>query len=204
MSRFLIAVVLVAVTATPVWAARPAKDDIPKDAMYRFRTPEGVTVLTHVLPPEAIYTGYEIVSPKGRLIRKVEAALPEDERQKRREQLQEELEQKRLDEEIRRLYATPDDAIRARDRQTKTLNLSIEYARNTLNQLEEKLNNSLAQAAGFEQKGQEVPPAIQGQIESYTRQISEQQKEIENYEKDIESVQAEFAPIIKRLESARR
>ena len=173
-------------------------------AMYRYRAPSGNLVISNTLPNEAIYTGYEVVDGNGRIIQTVEPALPEEQRKERQKELLEEQERKRLDAEIRRLYATPNDAVRARDRQITTLNLSIEYARGTLNQLEEKLNAALEQAASYEQQGKEVPPAVRGQIDSYSRQIQEQEREIAGYQADIHEIKREFAPIIERLEASVR
>lgn len=203
MNRLSLTILLLAASiALP--AAPPKTQELPPGALYRYRAPSGNLVITNTLPTEAIYTGYEVVDANGRVISTVEPALPEEERQKRRQELLEEQERKRLDEEIRRLYATPDDAVRARDRQITTLNLSIEYARNTLNQLEDKLNSALEQAASYEQQGKEVPPAVSGQIDSYTRQIQDQEREISGYQRDINEIKREFAPIIDRLEASVR
>lgn len=182
-------------------AGDPATE-VPLGALYRYQTPSGGLVISNTLPIEAIYTGYDVIDSQGRVIQAVPPALPEEERQQRQQQVLEEQQRARMDAEIRRLYATPGDAERARDRQISTLTLSIEFARNTRNQLEGKLNDALAQAAGFEQQGQEVPPATTALIDSYSRQIEEHELEIKSLEEDIAAVREEFAPIIERLEAS--
>lgn len=178
------------------------RDEVPLGAMYRYETPSGGLVISNTLPIEAIYTGYEVIDSLGRVIQSVPAAMPEEERQQRQQEALAEQERMRLDAEIRRLYATPGDAERARDRQISTLSLGIDFARNTRHQLEGKLNDALAQAASHEQQGVAVPEPISAQIDSYSRQIEEQELEIRALERDIISVRQEFAPIIERLEAS--
>ena len=152
-------------------------------------------MISSVLPEQAIYTGYEIIDNRGRVLRVVEPAMPEEERRK----MQEEMRLRQQDNQLKRLYPTPEDAERARDRQIASLRLGIDYARGIISQLDSKLAAEVASAADAERAGKPVPEAVQANIELYTRQIREQEDKIVDIEKDIGVVSEEFAPIIRRL-----
>jgi hypothetical protein len=170
-------------------------DTLPPGALYRFRNAAGSLMISSVLPEQAIESGYEIIDNRGRVLRVVAAAVPEGERRK----LQEEMRLRQQDAQLKRLYPTPADAERARDRQIASMRLGIDYARGIITQLDTKLAAEVATAAEAERAGRPVPEAVQGSIDLYTRQIREQEDKIANIEQDIVVVTNEFAPIIRRL-----
>lgn len=179
-------------------ASLSAANDIP-EGLFRYVTKEGRTVLTNTLPIEAIYTGYDIVDTRGRILKSVEPALPEEERKARQAELQAEAEQRKRDEELLRLYPTAEDAERAKKRQLDTIDISRNYAKNGLKQLQEKLADTLSSAADMEKQGKQVPVHISQQVEVYEKQIKEQQAKIDAIQDDVDAVNKEFDPIIERL-----
>lgn len=177
-------------------ANRAADPDLlPPGAMYRFRSRDGNLTISSVLPQQAIETGYEIIDSRGRVIRTVAAAVPEEERRR----MQEQMRIRQQDNQLRRLYPVPEDAERARDRQISSLRLGIDYARGNITQLDGKLSAEVAQAAAAERAGRPVPETVQANIDLYTRQIREQEDKIAQIEQDIVQVGKEFEPIIQRL-----
>lgn len=176
-------------------AAKADPEVLPPGALYRFRSANGSLMISSVLPEQAIYSGYEIIDNRGRVLRVVEPAMPEEERRK----MQEEMRIRQQDNQLKRLYPTPEDAERARDRQIASLRLGIDYARGNISQLDGKLAAEVAKAAESERAGQPVSEAVQANIELYTRQIREQEEKIADIERDIGVVSEEFAPIIRRL-----
>ena len=184
-------------------SAKADPEALPPGALYRFRNANGSLMISSVLPEQAIFSGYEIIDNRGRVLRVVEPAMPEEERRK----MQEEMRIRQQDNQLKRLYPTPEDAERARDRQIASLRLGIDYARGNISQLDGKLAAEVAKAAESERAGQPVSEAVQANIELYTRQIREQEEKIADIERDIGVVTEEFAPIIRRLreiEKARR
>lgn len=181
-------------------SAKTDPEALPPGALYRFRNASGSLMISSVLPEQAIYTGYEIIDNRGRVLRVVEPAMPEEERRK----LQEEMRLRQQDNQLKRLYPTPEDAERARDRQIASLRLGIDYARGIISQLDSKLAAEVASAADAERAGKPVPEAVQANIELYTRQIREQEDKIVDIEKDIGVVTEDFAPIIRRLREIER
>ena len=187
---------LTAAIALPSFAAPATKSgDIPNGSLYRYTTEKGRLVITSTLPQEAIYLGYDVIDGQGRIIKTVEKALPESERAKQRELIS----IKQKDDELRKLYPTADDAIRARDRKISSIQLSIDYSRNTITQLNSKLSAEVAAAANYEKSGRPIPENMQATIDQFSRQIREQEQQIAQYESDIESVNDEFQPFIDRL-----
>lgn len=168
---------------------------LPPGAMYRYTNDAGQKVMTSILPKEAIYLGYEIIDTNGRLIETHEKALPEAEREAAKLLHQ----QKTQDEALKKLYASPKDALRARDRKVGAIQLKISYAKNNITQLNQRMSSEISTAANFEKTGRPVPEANQEAIAQISRQIAEQEKQIAGSEQEIEDLIAKFEPIIERL-----
>ena len=155
------------------------------------------------LPEEGLYAGYDIVDSQGRVIRSV-APAPTPEQQKalraERAQARDVERQGQRDRELLRMYAAPDDAERARDRQIAALQLNIDYARGNISQTRNRLEQEISNAARIERSGREVPENTSVVIGRYTRQIEDLEAEIVQYEADIEQVRKNFEPIIERLQ----
>lgn len=191
--------------APPTLLARSGKaaepEALPPGAVYRYINAQGSLVMSHTLPQEGIHAGYEIIDGQGRVIRQVEAAPPEQQQllRERGQQAREAEMQVRRDRELLRMYAEPDDAERARDRQLAALQLNIDYARGNISQLRSRLDAEISNAARTERSGREVPEATTVVIERYGRQISDLEQEILQHEADMVQVRENFAPIIERL-----
>lgn len=179
----------------------PEPEALPPGAVYRYTNTEGSVVMSHTLPEEGIFAGYEIIDGQGRVIQRVDAAPPAKQEllRERREQAREAELQVRRDREMLRMYAVPDDAERARDRQLAALQLNIDYARGNISQLRSRLDAEISNAARVERSGREVPEATTVVIERYGRQISDLEQEIRQHEADMVQVRENFAPIIERL-----
>ena len=192
-------IILMLTILLPVNAALAAKpvagDEIPPDALYRYINDKGRLVISSTLPQEAIYSGYDIIDQHGRLLKTVEKALPEAERKRQKEALA----QKDRDRKLLKLYPTAEDALRARDRKIAAIKLNIDYANNTIGQLNTKLSAEVSSAAKFEKSGRPIPDNMQAAIDQFSRQIREQEKKIDQLENDVKDVNAEFDPIIARL-----
>lgn|SRR5690606_37067324 len=196
--RRLIFLVLAAGLCSPVMAAPKSAagaEELPPGAMYRYVNDEQRVVITHTLPREAIYFGYEIIDSQGRTLSVIEKALPEEERLRQ----QAERSQRLRDEEMRKLYPAASDAERALERKISSIRLNIDYAQNTMAQLNNKLAAEVSAAATYEKAGRPIPENMQATIDQFTRQIREQNAQIAQFEADIEAAKKEFEPIISRL-----
>ncbi|MCU5787845.1 hypothetical protein [Alloalcanivorax marinus] len=184
---------------SPAAPARP--DPEAGTVMYRHTTPDGNIAISATLSQQAIFAGYQVLDHNGRVLKEVAPAPPEAQARRRQElaQRQQAERQARQDEELRRLYAGPEDAVRARERQVDALELKIGYARNTLVQLENKRDEEIRNAARAERAGRDVPDGTREAIERYNRQIADTREEMAAHHQDIEAVRAQYEPIIERL-----
>ncbi|WP_372636951.1 hypothetical protein [Alcanivorax jadensis] len=195
-----IALILVLVLSAPTLAARfgqRASERMPQGAYFRHVTADGVVHMNRTLTTDAMRSGYQLLDQYGRVLEDVEGVnLNDDEARQIRLQR---ARQAREDKELLRLYAGPEDAVRARDRKIDALELSISYEENSLAQLQMKLDDEIAVAARNERAGREVPEGVHEVIERLKRQIDATEEKLAGFEADIDAARKEFAPIIQRL-----
>ncbi len=197
--RFM-ALILVLILSAPTLAARfgqRASERMPDGAYFRHVTADGVVHLNRTLTTDAMRSGYQLLDQHGRVLEDVEGVNLNDE-EARQIRLQR-ARQAREDKELLRLYAGPEDAVRARDRKIDALELSISYEENSLAQLQMKLDDEIAVAARNERAGREVPEGVHEVIERLKRQIDATEEKLAGFEADIDAAREEFAPIIQRL-----
>jgi chromosome segregation ATPase len=195
--------VLASLALWPVQApAAPKQKEPAGEVMYRYTKPDGSLAVSATLNEQAIHAGYQVLDLSGRVLRREPAAPPEEQARRREamEARQQAQQQAERDKELERLYAGPEDAVRARDRQLEALELRISYATNTLAQLEEKRDEEVSLAARAERAGRPVPEGTRQAIDDYQRRMAHVRREIAGYEKDKQAVREQYAPIIDRLE----
>ncbi|MCK0154629.1 hypothetical protein MWU49_12995 [Alcanivorax sp. S6407] len=194
----LVLVLALAVSA-PLWArsGKLASEVMPQGAYFRHVTPDGVVHLNRTLRIEAIQNGYQLLDAQGRVLEEVEGVELNNE--EARKQRMEDARQAREDKELLRLYAGPEDAVRARDRKIDALELSISYEENNLAQLQMKLDDEIAVAARSERAGKKVPAGVQEAIDRLKRQIATSEKKLADFDQEIDDANKEYSPIIKRL-----
>lgn len=194
---------VLALLALPVLTLAAAKQNEPAgEVMYRYTKPDGTLAVSATLNEQAIHAGYQVLDHNGRVLRREPPAPPEEQARRRQamEAEQQAQRQAERDKELERLYAGPEDAVRARERQIEALELRISYATNTLAQLEEKRDEEVSLAARAERAGRPVPEGTRQAIDEYQRRMAHVRQEIAGYEKDKQAVREQYAPIIERLE----
>ena len=194
---------VLALLALPVLTpAAPKQNEPAGEVMYRYTKPDGTLAVSATLNEQAIHAGYQVLDHNGRVLRREPPAPPEEQARRRQamEAEQQAQRQAERDKELERLYAGPEDAVRARERQIEALELRISYATNTLAQLEEKRDQEVSLAARAERAGRPVPEGTRQAIEEYQRRMAHVRQEIAGYEKDKQAVREQYAPIIERLE----
>jgi chromosome segregation ATPase len=192
-----------ALLALPILTpAAPKQNEPAGEVMYRYTKPDGTLAVSATLNEQAIHAGYQVLDHNGRVLRREPPAPPEEQARRRQAMAAEQQAQRQAerDKELERLYAGPEDAVRARERQIEALELRISYATNTLAQLEEKRDQEVSLAARAERAGRPVPEGTRQAIEEYQRRMAHVRQEIAGYEKDKQAVREQYAPIIERLE----
>ena len=194
---------VLALLALPILTpAAPKQNEPAGEVMYRYTKPDGTLAVSATLNEQAIHAGYQVLDHNGRVLRRAPPAPPEEQARRRQAMAAEQQAQRQAerDKELERLYAGPEDAVRARERQIEALELRISYATNTLAQLEEKRDQEVSLAARAERAGRPVPEGTRQAIEEYQRRMAHVRQEIAGYEKDKQAVREQYAPIIERLE----
>lgn len=186
----------------PGLASAAGQASAPEQAyLYRYHNADGSLAISATLNQQAIYSGYQMLDGNGRVLKSVPAAPPEQQAQRRAElEASRQAEARtRRDRELRRLYAGPGDAERARERQIEALELKVGYAENTVEQLQVKLDQEVHSAARAERSGRPVSDNSRAAIQRYNRLIDDTRAEIAEYRQDMDAVRAQYEPIVQRL-----
>ena len=104
----------------------------------------------------------------------------------------ERLERRRADEELLRLYSTPEDVDRAMERKLASIEGAIDTVKANIQRLRTQKRNLQAQAAEIERSGQSLPQNILSGIRSIDDQIAEKEREIESRETEVLATRAGY------------
>jgi chromosome segregation ATPase len=189
-------VLLLAFCALPLSAAE----------LFRYRNSEGVVVLANTIPAQYATQGYTVLDHRGRVLRVVPRQLSASEIVERdaelaaeREAEAERMAQRQEDEELLRLYSTPDDVERALQRQLESIEGAIDTVEANIQRLGTQKRNLQVQAAEIERSGKPIPLRIISGLRSLDDQIAEKQREIEAREAEILATRQDYAADRERL-----
>lgn len=182
--------------------ATAAEDKSQMPRWFRYYDDRGQPNVTDAVTPEHVTRGYEELTAKMNLIRRVppQKPLTAAEQAEARAKREQEIKQAKDDKQLRRLYSSPQDAEKARNRQLDALQLRIDFSSNSLTNLRQRRAEEAQRAAVFERTGKPVPADLKESIATYDRQIQNAQKEVEARKAEQEKVRADYAPIIQRLQ----
>lgn len=190
-----------AVLAAEKKGAPAKKSGADAGAFYRYVNDKGVTVIDSAIPPQYVGRGYDVLSRSGQLLKRVAPTVVDDpadegEAKRRREEAALMI---RRDAELKKLYSSPQDAERLRDRQIEAITLKIDYAKGQLLQVTGKRKRDLEQAARLERAGTPVPKDVRESLARLNEQVVSLDNEIRVLESDKVRMRTEFGPIIERL-----
>tara|TARA_Y100000590_G_scaffold250478_2_gene281381 strand:+ start:11706 stop:12377 length:672 start_codon:yes stop_codon:yes gene_type:complete len=173
--------------------------------MYRFKV-DGAVIIKDYVPSEYSHLGYDVLNSKGMVIDRVERApTPEELKEKRAQEARAEARrqamEKRKEEDRRllRLYASPEDVERARQRRVEEVNSYIGLQRRRITELQEKLERSEGQAANIERKGREVPADLRLEIAQLQAAIRDAQNTIKDRQEEMIKITQEYASEYERI-----
>lgn len=165
--------------------------------LYRYVDDKGVTVLSRQgVPPEFIAKGYEVLNDQGRVIKVIPPA-PSAEEMKR---LVADKARARSDAQLLRLYTSPDDVDRARERKLNELDGLLSVARGNLQSVRTQQSNLQSQAADHERAGRPVPDQLLRQIDNQKAEQRRLQKDISRYQEARKEAEASFLADRTRLD----
>ena len=154
--------------------------------MYRYITPDGVTVISRTLPPSMSQSGYDILNDKTmRVIRHVDPALTneeianmlavEKEKKAQQEANEKNQQQAETDAEFLAAYHSEKSLIRDRDHELAKRDKEIEAAKEKQSRLHDNLHNLQEQAAEQELSGQGVSEQLQSNLNIVDNNIEQNQ-----------------------------
>lgn len=176
--------------------AGPAKG--VQQQYYRYKNAQGVLVIERSIPPEYVSKGYQIVTVTGQVIEDIPAAAPVNAAAARKKS-EDAAHNIKLDNQLRKLYASPMDAVNHRNRQIDALKLKVDFARGQLLQLNGKRKTDLDQAARMERSGKKVPEQMRKNLDALDRNIAAQEAEAKNAEAAIQELRTDFVETLDRL-----
>lgn len=164
--------------------------------LYRYVDDQGVVVISRQgVPPEFIAKGYEVLNDQGRVVRVIPPAPSAEEMQR----LLADKARARSDAQLLRLYASPEDVDRARERKLAELDGLIGVARGNLQSVRSQQANLQSQAAEHERAGRTVPEHLLAQIDNQQAEQQRLQKDIQRYQEVRKQAEAGFAADRTRL-----
>lgn len=174
--------------------------------LFRYRNSAGVVVLANTIPAEYATQGYTVIDHRGRVIRVVPRQLSEEELEVRaqeeaaeREAEEARLARRRQDEELMRLYSTPEDVERAMARKVASIQGAIDTVNANIQRLLSQKRNLQTRAAEIERSGQPIPETVIAGMRSVDEQIAEREREIATREAEILATREDFAEDRERL-----
>lgn len=170
--------------------------------LYRYENDQGVTVINSTVPPEYVHKGYDIITPKGRLIERVPRALTPEELAAKSAEDRAALDRARqaeADKKLLAIFSSAADAERARDRKIEAIDVNINVTRGNILKLRADFNTAQAQAAERERAGQAVPAFLVDNMDSLRRQIEQAEASIIEREQEKEMIRTQYQKDIERL-----
>jgi len=164
--------------------------------LYRYVDDKGTTVLSRQgVPPEHISKGYEVLNDQGRVVRVIPPAPSAEEMKK----ILADRARASSDAQLLRLYSTPDDVERARERKLAELDSLIGVARGNLQSVRTQQANLQSQAADHERAGRAVPAHLLAQIDNQKAEQARLKADIQRYQAARKNADTSFNADLDRL-----
>ncbi len=174
--------------------------------LYKYVNEDGVTVLDSHVPARYVKNGYSILSLDGRILEVVPRALSDEEIRARDKALAEqrardkaEREQKIADQNLLRIYGSPEDVVRARDTKLASIEGFINTSRGNVVTLESQKRSLESQLANVERAGGTISQERLAQIRSIENRIRSNEAEIQEKQGEMDQLRASFSADLKRV-----
>ena len=174
--------------------------------LYKYKNEDGVTVLDSHVPARYVKDGYTILSLNGRVIEVVPRALTDAEIRARDRALaeQQQLDRKRREQEVAdqnllRLYSTPEDVIRARDDKLRSIESFINTQNGNLRRLQEQKRQMESSLADVERSGGTISNERLDRIRSIEGRMLRIENDVQAKHEEIEVLRSTYAADLRRV-----
>ncbi|MEM7098893.1 MAG: hypothetical protein AAF541_11585 [Pseudomonadota bacterium] len=152
--------------------------------LYRYKDESGTIVISQSIPVDRVPHGYEVLDGSGRVTKKVEPQLSEEEYQAKRKREQAMADCSVQLKRVNKAYQTLDDINYAEQQSLASIDTSINNAKANLIHAQNQRKALEAQAAQKDIEGKRIPEVLLSDIEKARTQER-------NLEEEIESRQSE-------------
>lgn len=174
--------------------------------LYKYKNEDGVTVLNSHIPARYVKNGYTILSLNGRVLEVIPRALTDREIRVRDVKLlavqqreRKEREQKIADQNLLRLYSTPEDVIRARDTKLTSIENFISTQEGNIRRLQNQRRQLESSLADVERAGGTISKERVDRIRSIESRIKQIESEIADKDEERAVLSASYATDLKRV-----
>ncbi|MFT7687131.1 MAG: hypothetical protein ACI9FB_002483 [Candidatus Azotimanducaceae bacterium] len=174
--------------------------------LYKYINEDGVTVLDSHVPARYVKDGYTILRLDGRVLEVVSRALSDKEILIRDQNLAEERrlnrierEQKIADQNLLRIYSTPEDVVRVRDDKMASIEFAINTSKGRESRLKSQKRDMQAQLADIERAGGTISNERLAQIRGIDSKIRQNEREMASKLDEMLTLQASYAADLKRV-----
>jgi hypothetical protein len=166
---------------------------------FKWRDGAGNLHYSDALPPEAAKLGYEVVSPQGIVVKRVERAKTRAEladakvaAAKAKVEHDQQIALERADEQLLTGYPEERDLTRAQAQQLEMLKQQVVAAEISLRSQEQMLADLLGRAAETERGGKSLPPFQARQLAQARQQVDEQRLTVKRRQDERDSASERF------------
>ncbi|MGD9592024.1 MAG: hypothetical protein AB7V32_05855 [Candidatus Berkiella sp.] len=180
---------------------------------YRYKDAQGHPVITNSLPAEVADQGYDIISPRGNVIKTISPAKSKEElaadnealEKKRQADLQVIEDKKKAetqakkDDILLKSFSNEEDITRSRDEKIASIEVLEQIMRENLNRLNKQLKQASDTKAGYEKAGQALPEALKKTILETERQIKDNEAFLQRKKVEKNGIHTKYEGLIKRF-----
>lgn len=180
---------------------------------YRYKDTDGHQVISSTLPPDAADLGYEIISPRGNVIKTILPAKSKEEiaadqkalEVKRQADLKviedkkhEELQAKK-DDILLKSFSNEEDIVRSRDEKIASIQVLEQIMHENMTRLNNQLKSAKETKTSLEKAGHVVPESLKKTITDSERQIKDNEAFLQRKKVEIENIQTKYQGLITRF-----
>lgn len=169
-----------------------ANNKMTTKVYYRYLNEQGVPVMDSSIPPKYVRNGYEVVSLSGEVLRVVPPAPSEEEIERLAHERKLKEEQDKADALIRRRYSNLNDIEAVRHRSLLELQNNIDILQGNLSSARLQIEQTEAQAASIERRGQAVPEDILKLLSDLRAEERDIQVQIKQRQVEYQSLSDKF------------
>lgn len=174
--------------------------------LYRYKNEDGITVLDSHVPARYVKNGYTILSLDGRILEVVPRALSDREIRERDSRLAEEeriarqkREQEVADQNLKRLYGSPEDVVRARDAKLSSIDTLINTQKGNIQRLESQKRQQESALAEIERAGGTIGKDRLVRIQTIDTRITQIEVEIDKKANEKEALLISYTADLNRV-----